>query len=71
MSIKHTYLCKTGNKTDNVFTRGKAIRNRCLDCCYQEAEVRRCPAKDCALHPYRMGNVAKAMELKKTSGYAR
>ena len=35
----------------------KAIRAKCLDCCCdQQAEVRRCPSKDCALWPYRMGH---------------
>lgn len=64
MAIKHSYMSKTGIKTDNSFTRGKAIRQRCLDCCcHQEAEVRQCPAKDCALYPYRMGNVKRATEL--------
>lgn len=35
----------------------KAIRAKCLDCmCFQLAEVRRCPATDCPLFPYRMGH---------------
>lgn len=34
----------------------KAIRARCLDCsCYQPSEVAHCPARDCALWPYRAG----------------
>jgi hypothetical protein len=34
----------------------KAIRARCLDCsCYQPGEVAQCPAKGCALWPYRAG----------------
>jgi hypothetical protein len=42
----------------------KAIRQKCLDCtCWQEAEIRRCTAQDCALYPFRMGNVAKAREI--------
>ena len=33
-----------------------AIRKRCLDCCcYQEKEVRLCPAKDCPLYDFRFG----------------
>jgi hypothetical protein len=40
----------------------KAIRAKCLDCCcYQQAEVRRCPATECPLYAYRMGhNPARA-----------
>lgn len=35
----------------------KAIRLKCLDCCAdQQAEVRKCPIKDCTLWPYRMGH---------------
>ena len=37
-------------------TRGKAIRLKCLDCCGNSAEVRRCPATNCPLWRYRMGN---------------
>jgi len=34
----------------------KAIRAKCMDCCYdQREEVRLCPAKDCPLWPFRMG----------------
>lgn len=34
----------------------RAIRLKCLDCtCHQVKEVRLCPIRDCALHPYRMG----------------
>lgn len=41
----------------------KAIRAKCLDCCCgSTAEVRRCPAEKCALHPYRMGKRPKAGE---------
>ena len=39
----------------------KAIRIKCLDCCCgNTAEVRRCPAQNCSLHPYRMGKRPKA-----------
>lgn len=38
----------------------KAIRAKCLDCCCgNTAEVRRCPAVNCTLHPYRMGKRPK------------
>lgn len=34
----------------------KAIRAKCMDCCcQQQAEVRRCSIKTCALWRYRMG----------------
>jgi hypothetical protein len=33
------------------------IRAKCIDCCAgSHAEVRECAARDCALHPYRMGS---------------
>lgn len=64
MSVRHAYITKDGVKTDHSFTRGKAIRQKCLDCtCWQEAEIRQCPAADCALFPFRMGSVAKAMQI--------
>ena len=35
----------------------KAITAKCLDCCcWNSNEVRLCPVRDCALHPYRMGH---------------
>lgn len=38
------------------FTRGKAIRLKCLDCCCGSyAEVRQCSATNCPLYRYRMG----------------
>lgn len=47
----------------------KSIRMKCLDCCGdQKAEVRLCPAKDCALWHYRMGKrpvVAKVVKVGK------
>ncbi len=34
----------------------KVIRLKCLDCvCWQEKEVKLCPADDCILYPFRMG----------------
>ena len=42
-------------------TRGKAIRQKCLDCCCgNSAEVRRCQIRKCALWRYRMGSENKA-----------
>ena len=33
-----------------------AIRNKCLDCCCDQAyEVKLCPATKCPLHPFRFG----------------
>lgn len=38
-------------------TRKKAIRLKCLECCCDSsAEVRSCPATECPLWRYRMGN---------------
>lgn len=41
---------------EKMLTPMKAIRAKCLDCCcWQQQEVRLCPATGCPLHPYRMG----------------
>lgn len=41
-------------------TRAKAIRAKCLDCCcWQQAEVLRCPCKSCALWRFRLGKEEK------------
>ncbi len=64
MAIPHTYITKNGSRTDHSFTRGKAIRQKCLDCtCWHETEIRLCTMEDCALHPFRMGNVKKALDV--------
>lgn len=43
-----------------VLTPMRAIRAKCVDCCCGNmAEVRRCPAEKCALHPYRFGKRPK------------
>lgn len=34
---------------------GKAIREKCLDCCGNANEVKLCPVTDCALYPFRFG----------------
>ena len=42
----------------------KAIRAKCLDCSYGQAqEVRLCPLKKCPLYPYRMGRRPKDGEI--------
>lgn len=34
----------------------KAIRAKCLDCCYDDAtEVANCDMDDCPIHPFRLG----------------
>ena len=45
----------------------RVIRLKCLDCCcWQENEVKLCPADDCVLHAYRMGkNPVKRILSKK------
>ena len=43
-------------RVDDVPTRSEAIRNKCLDCCCDNAaEVRRCTVVGCPLFPYRFG----------------
>ncbi|HGJ65017.1 TPA: hypothetical protein ENS27_06450 [bacterium] len=40
-----------------VMTPSKSVRAYCLDCCCGSAyEVKLCPAGDCPIHPYRLGN---------------
>lgn len=37
-------------------SRKQAVRNKCIDCCGGvRAEVRKCPATQCPLWPFRMG----------------
>jgi len=49
-------------------TRGKAIRLKCLDCCCgNSGEVRRCPATNCHLWRFRMGNEKKAQTVENGS----
>ena len=39
-----------------IFTPIKAIRKKCLECCFGSyKEIRECEVTGCALHPYRMG----------------
>ena len=55
MSVKHTFIYKGTTKTKKL-TPTKAIREKCLECsCWSFEEVKECPAKDCALFPYRFG----------------
>lgn len=43
-------------KTETITSPIKAIRAKCMDCCYdQREEVKLCPAKDCPLWPFRLG----------------
>lgn len=43
-------------------TRGKAIREKCLDCCcWNSAEVRKCKDFGCPLWQYRMGSRSKSL----------
>jgi hypothetical protein len=38
----------------------KAIRRKCLDCCYGDPqEVELCESHFCSLHPYRLGKNPK------------
>ena len=55
MAYKHTFIYKGELKTKEL-TPIKAIREKCLECsCWSFEEVKECPAKDCALFPYRLG----------------
>lgn len=52
---------------EDKVSRAKAIRLKCLDCSGgNSAEVRRCPATNCALWPYRMGRVKLSENTAKT-----
>ena len=67
MAISHTYLGPDQPITDDNYTRARAIRAKCMDCCcWQSAEIRQCTAKKCPLYPYRMGSVAAAQKLEKS-----
>lgn len=45
-----------------TLTRSQAIRAKCIDCmCGNKAEVRRCPAQNCPLFPYRLGRYDKSL----------
>lgn len=47
----------------NHLTRSKAIRAKCLDCCYDDKkQVRLCEIKTCPLWMYRMGNMNKSLD---------
>jgi hypothetical protein len=55
MPVKHTYRTKEGHYTSEITMR-KAVRLKCRDCsCWNDAEIKRCPVKLCALWPFRTG----------------
>jgi hypothetical protein len=59
MAVKHTFIHKTGMKNKNL-TGMSAIREKCLECsAWSFKEVQLCPAKDCALYPFRFGKYPK------------
>ena len=59
MAVSHTFIQKDGFKTKRL-TGVTAIREKCKECCgWNSAEVRRCPATDCVLHPFRFGSYGK------------
>lgn len=63
MAVKHTFRWRDKERTESL-TPVKAKRMRCMDCsCWQQTEVRECPARLCPLWPYRMGKRAKAYPL--------
>ena len=55
MATKHTFLGKNGLETKTL-SPSKAIRQKCLECsAWSVVEVSKCPARDCALFPFRFG----------------
>jgi hypothetical protein len=55
MAVQHTFIYKDGHKKKKL-TGMIAIREKCLECSnWSATEVRNCPAKDCALFPFRFG----------------
>ena len=55
MAVKHTFLGKNGHET-KMLNPLMACRQKCLECsAWQIVEVTECPAKDCALFPFRFG----------------
>jgi len=59
VAVEHTFIYKGGLKTKKL-TALWAIREKCLECMgWNNAEVRRCPCQDCALHPFRFGKRTK------------
>ena len=44
-------------KRTKRYTRGQAIKMKCLDCCCgQVNEIRKCNIAACSLYPYRLGH---------------
>lgn len=59
MAVEHTFISKCGLKTKNL-TGMSAIREKCLECsAWSFKDVKLCPAKDCALYPFRFGRYPK------------
>ena len=60
MAVEHTFLWKDGKTKTKMLTGLIAIREKCMECSnWNSAEVRRCPIKDCALYPFRLGKYPK------------
>lgn len=63
MAHEHTFITKNGLVTKKL-TASQAIRQKCLECCgWYTPEVKHCEAKDCALHPFRMGRAGNKLNL--------
>jgi hypothetical protein len=59
-------LQKRKRKLGECPTRKQAIRNFCLECVgYEIAEVHRCTAVECWLHPYRPGATKEELKTEK------
>jgi len=60
MAVEHSFLTKGDRLRTKKLTGMSAIREKCLECsCWSNTEVRECPNKDCALHPFRFGRYPK------------
>jgi len=56
MATEHSFLTKDNKLKTRKLTGMSAIREKCLECsAWSTLEVRECPSKDCALHPFRFG----------------
>ena len=56
MAYEHTFLHKNGKMKTKKLTGMLAIREKCMECCaWNTAELKKCPAEDCVLHPFRFG----------------
>ena len=59
MAIKHMIRGDKGELVEVSLSPIKAIRRHCLECmCFQQTEVPRCAAINCALYPFRVSGAS-------------